>query len=306
MGFKRQRLMDQRSSYHGTPPGPSYMYNAPPPPPPAYSCVPLPFPVVRLQGLPFDCTEAEIVDFFCDLDVVDVLKDEYYKAIANEVYDSQGGLSHRGVPKVGSFDDSKDLAEYTGILRLRGLPYTASKEDIMDFFRDFVLSESKIHMIVNSEGRPTGEAFVEFASAEDSKAAMSKDRMTLKYRYIELFPSSHEELEEAASSGRILTKSFEGKDIGEPTTILRMRGLPFSAGKSEILDFFKNATLSKETIHITYNFDGRPTGEASVEFANVDDAKASLSKDRMTLGSRYIELFHASLDELKEATSSER
>ncbi|CAA2998430.1 heterogeneous nuclear ribonucleo F [Olea europaea subsp. europaea] len=316
MGFKRQRLMDQGSSYYGNPPGP----------------------------------KAEIVDFFHDLDVVDVLfvhkgakstgeaycvlgyplqidfalkrnretigrryvevfqsrKDDYYKAIANEVYDSQGGLFHRGVPKAGSFDDSKDLAEYTGILRLRGLPYTASKEDIMDFFRDFVLSESKIRMIVNSEGRPTGEAFVEFASAEDSKAAMSKDRMTLKYRYIELFPSSHEELEEAASSGRLLTKSFEGKDMGEPTTILRMRGLPFSAGKSDILDFFKNATLSEETIHITYNFDGRPTGEAFVEFANVDDAKAALAKDRMTLGSRYIELFPASLDELKEATSSER
>ncbi|CAA3028397.1 heterogeneous nuclear ribonucleo F [Olea europaea subsp. europaea] len=346
-GFKRQRLMDQGSSYYGTPPGPSYMYNAPPPPPPAYSYYPPPFPVVRLRGLPFDCTEAEIVDFFHDLDVVDVLfvhkggkstgeaycvlgyplqidfalqrnretigrryvevfqsrKDEYYKAIANEVYDSQGGSSRRGVTRARSFDESKDLAEYTGVLRLRGLPYTASKEDIMEFFKDFVLSESKIHMIANSEGRPTGEAFVEFASAEHSKAAMAKDRMTLKYRYIELFPSSHEELEEAASSGRLLTKSFEGKDMGEPTTVLRMRGLPFSAGKTDIIDFFKNAILSKDSIYITYNFDGRPTGEAFVEFANVDEAKAALAKDRMTLGSRYIELFPASLDELKEATS---
>ncbi|CAI9761626.1 unnamed protein product [Fraxinus pennsylvanica] len=250
MGFKRQRLMDQGSSYYGTPPAPSYIYNAPPPPPPSYSCIPPPFPVVRLRGLPFDCTEAEIVDFFYDLDVVDVLfvhkggqvhwgsllrfgKDEYHKAIANEIYDSQGGLSRRGVPRARSFDE-KDLAEYTGVLQLRGLPYTASKEDIMVFFKDFVLSESKIHMIANSEGRPTGEAFVEFASAEDSKAAMSKDRMTLKYRYIELFPSSQEELEETASSGRLLTKSFEGKDMGEPTTVVRMRGLPFSAGKSDI------------------------------------------------------------------------
>ncbi|KAL0418507.1 UNVERIFIED_CONTAM: G-rich sequence factor 1 [Sesamum radiatum] len=72
MGFKRQRLMDQGSSYYGTP-GPSYMYDAPPPPPPAYSYIPPPFPVVRLRGLPFDCAEAEIVDFFHGLDVVDIL-----------------------------------------------------------------------------------------------------------------------------------------------------------------------------------------------------------------------------------------
>jgi heterogeneous nuclear ribonucleoprotein F/H len=43
---------------------------------------------------------------------------------------------------------------------------------------------------------------VEFANAEDSKAAMAKDRMTLGSRYIELFPSSIEELDEAVSRGR--------------------------------------------------------------------------------------------------------
>ncbi|KAL0390813.1 UNVERIFIED_CONTAM: RNA-binding protein sym-2 [Sesamum calycinum] len=319
MGFKRQRLMDQGSSYYGTP-GPSYMYDAPPPPPPAYSYIPPPFPVVRLRGLPFDCAEAEIVDFFMIdfalqrnrqnigrryVEVFRSRKDEYYKAIANEVLEAPGGSPRRAASRARSSAE-RDLSEFKGVLRLRGLPFSASKEEIINFFKDFALSEDKVHLIANSEGRPAGEAFVEFATPEDSRDAMSKDRMTLGYRYIELFPASREELEEAASRGRLMPKSFEGKDATEPTTVLRMRGLPFSAGKDDIIDFFKNFTLSEESIHITYNFEGRPTGEAFVEFASAEDAKEALAKDRMTLGSRYIELFASSPEELNEAASRGR
>lgn len=348
-GMKRQRLMDQGSSYYGAP-GTSYIYNAPPPPPPSYSYIPPPFPVVRLRGLPFDCAEAEIVDFFHGLDVIDVLfvhkggkftgeaycvlgyplqidfalqrnrqnigrryvevfrsrKDEYYKAIANEVFDAPGGSPRRGAPRARSSDETWDLSEFKGVLRLRGLPFSATKEEIINFFNDFVLSEDKIHLIANSEGRPAGEAFVEFASPEDSRSAMSKDRMTLGYRYIELFPAAREELEEAISRGRTLPKSYEVKDHAEPTPVLRMRGLPFSAGKDDIIDFFKDFTLSEESIHITYNYEGRPTGEAFVVFAGADEAKAALAKDRMTLGSRYIELFQSSPEELNESASRGR
>lgn len=129
-------------------------------------------------------------------------RQEYYKAIANEVSDGRGGSPRRHVPRAKSYDEGKDSAEHTGILRLRGLPFSAGKDDIMEFFKDFVLSEDSIHITMNSEGRPTGEAFVEFAGAEDSKAAMAKDRMTLGSRYIELFPSSVEEMDEAVSRGR--------------------------------------------------------------------------------------------------------
>ncbi|KAF9665657.1 hypothetical protein SADUNF_Sadunf16G0145700 [Salix dunnii] len=128
-------------------------------------------------------------------------RQDYYKAIANEVSESRGS-PRRNISRAKSYDEGKELAEHTGVLRLRGLPFSAGKDDIMEFFKDFVLSEDSIHITMNSEGRPTGEAFVEFANAEDSKAAMAKDRMTLGSRYIELFPSSIEELDEAVSRGR--------------------------------------------------------------------------------------------------------
>lgn len=244
MGSKRQRLVDQGSSYYGTPPGSSFMYNSSPY---AYATQPPPpFPVVRLRGLPFDCSEVDVAEFFHGLDIVDILfvhkngrfmgeaycvlgfplqvdfalqrnrqnmgkryvevfrskRQDYYKAIANEVSDVRGGSPHRSAPRAKSNDEDKDSAEHTGILRLRGLPFSARKDDIMDFFKDFILSEDSIHITVNSEGRPTGEAYVEFLNADDSKAAMTKDRMTIGSRYIELFPSSTEEMDEANSRGR--------------------------------------------------------------------------------------------------------
>ncbi|XP_010257228.1 PREDICTED: heterogeneous nuclear ribonucleoprotein H3-like isoform X2 [Nelumbo nucifera] len=243
MGPKRQRIIDQPSSFYGASPGSSYMYNASSY---AYASQPPPFPVVRLRGLPFDCTEADVAEFLHGLDIVDVLfvhkngrftgevfcvlgyplqvdfaiqrnrqnmgrryievfrskRQEYYKAIANEVSDARGGSPHRGGAKARSYDAGKDSAEHTGVLRLRGLPFSAGKDDVIEFFKDFMLTEDSVHITMNLDGRPTGEAFVEFPSAEDSKAAMAKDRMTLGSRYIELFPSSHEELDEAVSKGR--------------------------------------------------------------------------------------------------------
>ncbi|GJR65576.1 tubby-like F-box protein 3 isoform X2 [Tanacetum coccineum] len=94
------------------------------------------------------------------------------------------------------------------------------------------------------------------------------------------------------------------KPSGEDTPVLRMRGLPFSAGKDDIIDFFKEFTLTEDSIHITYNSEGRATGEAFVEFANLEDSKAALAKDRMTLGSRYIELFMSSPEELGDADTT--
>ncbi|XP_074345198.1 uncharacterized protein LOC141684228 isoform X1 [Apium graveolens] len=349
LGLKRQRLLDQGSTYYGTGSGSNYMYS-----PPAYSYVsqPPPFPVVRLRGLPFDCSESDVYEFFHGLDVVDVLlvhkngkfsgeaycvlgfplqvdfalqrnrqnigrryvevfrskRQEYYKAIANEVSDARGGSPH-GMPRSSrakSHDEGKESAEHTGVLRLRGLPFSAGKDEILDFFRNFDIREDSIHITVNSEGRPTGEAFVEFSSAENSKAAMVNDRKTLGSRYIELFPSSMEECQEAVSRGRSSASHDGGDDSPEQTTVVRMRGLPFSAGKDDIMEFFKEYVLSEDSIHITSNMDGRPTGEAFVEFADLDDAKGALSKDRMTLGRRYIELFPSSLEDMKESGSRGR
>ncbi|XP_061957986.1 uncharacterized protein LOC133679411 [Populus nigra] len=242
MGAKRQRIADKGPSFYANSPGSSSMYNAPPngyaSQPPHFPVVRLrglPFDCTETDVAEFfhglDIVDVLFVhkggkfsgEAFCVLgyplqvdfalqknrqnmgrryvEVFRSKRQDYYKTIANEVSESRGS-PRRNIPRAKSYDEGKDSAEHTGVLRLRGLPFSASKDDIMEFFKDFVLSDDSIHITMNSEGRPTGEAFVEFANAEDSKAAMAKDRMTLGSRYIELFPSSVEESDEAVSRGR--------------------------------------------------------------------------------------------------------
>ncbi|KAA8547588.1 hypothetical protein F0562_004017 [Nyssa sinensis] len=66
----------------------------------------------------------------------------------------------------------------------------------------FDLRDDKIHIACRLDGKATGEAFVEFASAEEAKKAMCKDKMTIGSRYVELFPSTADDARRAASSSR--------------------------------------------------------------------------------------------------------
>jgi heterogeneous nuclear ribonucleoprotein F/H len=49
-----------------------------------------------------------------------------------------------------------------------------------------------VHIVLEG-GRPTGVAYVEFASPQDAALALTKDKQMLGPRYVELFPSSREE-----------------------------------------------------------------------------------------------------------------
>ncbi|CAI5536829.1 unnamed protein product [Closterium sp. Naga37s-1] len=105
-----------------------------------------------------------------------------------------GGRPYRGYGEGGGGGmDGHPAVEHTGVLKLRGIPYSATKQDIVAFFDGFPLSESSVHIVVGADGRSTGEAFAEFASPGDAAAAMGRDRSRMGTRYVELFASSREE-----------------------------------------------------------------------------------------------------------------
>jgi len=69
------------------------------------------------------------------------------------------------------------------------LPFSASVQEIRDFFGDFRLAESDI-IIDLSDGRPTGYALVFLESeAEASRARSELNRKNLGNRYVDMiFP----------------------------------------------------------------------------------------------------------------------
>lgn len=97
----------------------------------------------------------------------------------------KGGMVHHG----GGIRDGP----HTGFIRMRGLPFQATKQDILDFFKDYKPIESSILLTYRVDGRATGEGYVAFRDAVDAEAAMTMQRSTIGARYIELFISNRDE-----------------------------------------------------------------------------------------------------------------
>lgn len=59
---------------------------------------------------------------------------------------------------------------------------------MLQFFRP--VEPINIRVMYDNNGRPSGEADVEFETHEDAMRAMSKDKSHMQHRYIELFLNS--------------------------------------------------------------------------------------------------------------------
>uniref|UniRef100_A0A3B5QYX4 Epithelial splicing regulatory protein 2 n=1 Tax=Xiphophorus maculatus TaxID=8083 RepID=A0A3B5QYX4_XIPMA len=82
-------------------------------------------------------------------------------------------------------------------VRLRGLPYTAGIEDILEFMGDHTvdIKTHGVHMVLNQQGRPSGDAFIQMKSPDKAFLVAQKcHKKTMKDRYVEVFQCSTEEM----------------------------------------------------------------------------------------------------------------
>lgn len=99
------------------------------------------------------------------------------------------------------------------VLRLRGLPYSATRSDVEEFFETIQIykGEEGVVFSVTSSGRPTGEAYVEFMSEEAQQDAMKKHKQHIGPRYIELFKSTKADLLQALQQNRFYKEQAESR-----------------------------------------------------------------------------------------------
>ncbi|XP_041855941.1 G-rich sequence factor 1 [Melanotaenia boesemani] len=197
-----------------------------------------------------------------------------------------------------------------GVVMLRGLPFSCTEDDIAHFFSGLDIVENGITIVADFRGRNSGEAYVRFSSQEAADKALQKDRELIGHRYIEVFPSKIDEIRSkwrrktnqdsshlanrrtvSASQTNHRTVSTKSSDV--PMHYVHMRGLPFQVSGEDIVKFFFPLAVSK--ILLECGPDGRSSGEADVYFRCHSDAVAAMSRDRMNMGHRYIELFLNSL-----------
>lgn len=179
--------------------------------------------VVRIRGLPWSCTQEEVASFFSDCNIVGKVDgvcftfskegrpsgeafvelktaDDFKTAIAKD----RKYMGHRYIEVFKSNRSEMDWvlkrsgpADYDAsgcMLRLRGLPFGCSKEEIVQFFSGLRIVPNGITLPMDYQGRSTGEAFVQFATKEIAEKALGKHKERIGHRYIEIFKSSRNEI----------------------------------------------------------------------------------------------------------------
>ncbi|PNF34494.1 RNA-binding protein fusilli, partial [Cryptotermes secundus] len=93
-------------------------------------------------------------------------------------------------------------------IRLRGLPYEAQVEHILDFLGDHAknIVFQGVHMVYNAQGQPSGEAFIQMDSEQSAfQSAQQKHHRYMifgkKQRYIEVFQCSGEDMNLVLTGG---------------------------------------------------------------------------------------------------------
>lgn len=90
-----------------------------------------------------------------------------------------------------SGDDQSGINSEAPLIRIRGLPFTTTKQEIIEFFDGICIrgGEDGIHFTSSNfganESRPSGEAYIELASFGDANRAHEYHRKNIRNRYIE-------------------------------------------------------------------------------------------------------------------------
>ncbi|EEB11687.1 Heterogeneous nuclear ribonucleoprotein F, putative [Pediculus humanus corporis] len=364
--------------------------------------------VIKMRGLPWSTTDEEILKFFnnckvkngkegvhiimtregrpsgeayvemeTDQDIEEALKKDrdYMGTRYMEVFKSKRSEMDWVIKRSGS---NLETALDDGCVRLRGLPFGCSKEEIAQFFTGLEIVPNGITLPMDSRGRSTGEAYVQFKNKDIAEKALLKHKEKIAHRYIEIFRSSLGEICQEIgvrrgmtgfmnrpapydardrfggpnrfrnmgggggggggpngmghdgpwSNGRFNNDNFSGgfgggigpmggfgggnfggngglfdgfnnmsggggsgfNNMGPSSAhCIHMRGLPFRATKQDVADFFR--PVIPLSIDLLTEDDGRPSGEADVEFRTHDDAVLAMSKNKNHMQHRYIELF---------------
>ncbi len=76
-----------------------------------------------------------------------------------------------------------------------------------------------------------------------------------------------------------------------PLTAMKMKGLPFSVTRQEILNFYQGHNMIEESLKIGTMPDGKLTGEATIQFQAAEDCQgAQAALDSKHIGTRWVKL----------------
>ncbi|PNH05775.1 Heterogeneous nuclear ribonucleoprotein H [Tetrabaena socialis] len=197
---------------------------------------------------------------------------------------------------------------------MKGLPFKGGKDDIAKFFAGFSLRTDQVFLRKHPDGRPNGEAFVEFSSADEARRATQKDRETFgeKFgdRYVRVYPTLESDVPEMQAAVAQAQQQEHSQGSGNhghgahSDSVVKIKSLPFDATQLDIIQFFDTFKLKPNGVQLVVRSDNKPTGEAFVDFVDPDEAARSIKeRDHKVFsekfGDRYVRLIQVSRKEMQ-------
>jgi len=177
--------------------------------------------VVRLRGLPWSTRAEQVMEFLRECDIAGgedgvhftfsregrpsgecfvelASEDDVQNALAQnnehigsryiEVFRVDRSEMEWMIKRAGA-GASQTKTNEDAVVKLRGLPFGCTKEEIAHFFSGLEIVPNGIMLPADDQGRNSGEAFVQFASPEIAERSFGKDKELIGHRYIEIFKS---------------------------------------------------------------------------------------------------------------------
>uniref|UniRef100_A0A915PFH7 RRM domain-containing protein n=1 Tax=Setaria digitata TaxID=48799 RepID=A0A915PFH7_9BILA len=192
--------------------------------------------IMKCRGLPWSCTEDDLREFFGEaarsITQIKLTKDRDGRASGEgfvvfnnrEDYDfaltkdkKYIGKRYVELQQVSSMESDYDDGDRryggsmadpnlpgreTSIVRLGGLPYGCTREEIVRFFEPLEIADRGIVMTYDRySGKPKGEAFVAFNDDDSASKALAKNKEYIQHRYVDIYPSSYGEMLRALDGG---------------------------------------------------------------------------------------------------------
>ncbi|RWS28383.1 RNA-binding-like protein 2 [Leptotrombidium deliense] len=175
------------------------------------------------------------------------------------------------------------------VVYMKGIPYNSCTDrDIAAFFG--LLRIVDIVLEVDVSGKNSGNAFVEFATREDFNAALELNMKHMGRRYIEVFPTTKEDMLEAkrVTNGPVYIDQPHSTADTRQTYCVNVTGLPQTVTNRDLTNYFLEVGAQPYAIHIMLKPNGFNAGEAFVEFVNAEHQIRALRKDGDSIGSHRI------------------
>ncbi|XP_076122107.1 RNA binding motif protein 12Bb isoform X1 [Alosa pseudoharengus] len=203
-------------------------------------------------------------------------------------------------------------------LHLYGMPFSATKEDILQFFEGLRVED--IIIFRNNQGKPSGAGMVKFATAQDAAEGLKRDREYIGSRYVRVNPSAEKkwllaggdsepepvpnptgystmpsptytsrkhEPDRPKSRSPVPYRSRSASPAKEEFCVL-VDNLSYAVEKKDLKDFFHPIPLKDDQIiHVNDKY-GKRTRTALVLFSSLRDYCAGLSHHREELCNKTV------------------